>query len=281
MLLKHHIGQSIELAGPTGDHGLWKYVYAGKPKPYFHPIHTPAGHCLTLFEPHDHVWHRGLWFTIKYINGENFWEENAPFGTQQTLAPPTIDHGPRDRITVSSRLDWLRPDSASSVFHERRQFAYQPLDEASYAIDFETMLTAQADLLLDRTLYTTWGGYGGLTLRGNRNWQNTRLLFPDGTTSDRPVGIPALWCDMSGTFDGGVKQTGGIAMFDHPDSVRHPSPWYGATGSGHYFNAAFLFHEPMQVAAQESLTFRYRVLVHDQLWDHARLQAAYDAYVKG
>ena len=44
----------------------------GKPKPFFHPLSTPAGHCLSIFEPHDHPWHRGLWFTIKLINGENF-----------------------------------------------------------------------------------------------------------------------------------------------------------------------------------------------------------------
>ncbi|HEX9441848.1 MAG TPA: DUF6807 family protein, partial [Roseiflexaceae bacterium] len=71
-ILTHVIGQSIALTEQSADRVVWKYIYAGKPKPYFHPVCTPAGHCLTLFEPHDHVWHRGLWFTIKFINGENF-----------------------------------------------------------------------------------------------------------------------------------------------------------------------------------------------------------------
>lgn len=281
MLLKHQIGRSIELVLPGAEHSLWTYIYAGKPKPYFHPVYTPAGYCLTLNEPHDHIWHRGLWFTIKLINGENFWEERVHYGTQQTLAPPTIAHGPGDRIIVSSLLNWVRPDSTESVFHEQRQFAYQPLDAESYAIDFETTLTAQADLLLDRTPFTTWGGYGGLIVRGSRSWQNTRLLFSDGSTSDRPTGVRALWCDLSGIFDGGIEQTGGVAMFDHPDNPRYPSPWYGTTGGGHYFNAAFLFHEPMHLGAQESLAFRYRVLIHDHIWDQARLQTAYDNYLKG
>jgi hypothetical protein len=105
-------------------------------------------------------------------------------------------------------------------------------------------------------------------------------LFPDGSTSDRPTGIPATWCDMSGKLDGGLGQTGGAAIFDHPDNPRHPTPWYGATGPGHYFNAAFLFHEPMNVAKDETLTFRYRVLIHDHIWEKERLQAAYEEYIE-
>lgn len=280
MNLNHRIGTSIELADPARELPRWRYVYGGKPKPFFHPLCTPAGHCLTLFEPHDHVWHRGLWYTIKFINGENFWEEHAPYGTQQTALPPSVEHGAGGRITMQSQLAWIRPASEQAVFHERRRIDYLPLDDHSYALDFQTELTAQAELELDRTPFNTWGGYGGLILRGNRNWQETRLRFPDGSTSDRPIGIPASWCDLSGKIDGGLAQTAGVAIFDHPANPRHPTPWYGATGAGHYFNAAFLFHEPMRVASGEALAFRYRVLVHDELWELPRLQAAYDAYVK-
>src|SRR5689334_15264114 len=139
--LTHVIGESIAFTEPTAGHALWKYVYAGKPKPYFHPVCTPSGHCLTLFEPHDHVWHRGLWFTIKFINGHNFWEEGEPFGVQETLSPPSISHGPRGRIDLSSTLAWVfQPGDAepSTVFQERRQIGFEPLEVAAYALDFET-----------------------------------------------------------------------------------------------------------------------------------------------
>ncbi len=98
MILKHALGRSVELADPANESPRWRYVYAGKPKPYFHPLCTPAGHVLTSFEPHDHVWHRGLWFTIKFVNGENFWEENAPFGTQQTVSLSSVTQDPPGRI---------------------------------------------------------------------------------------------------------------------------------------------------------------------------------------
>jgi hypothetical protein len=279
MRLQHDLGQSIALIDPVHDVTLWKYVYGRKPKPFFHPLSTPAGHCLSIFEPHDHPWHRGLWFTIKLINGENFWEENVEHGTQKTLAPPQIAHGQRERINIFSRQQWIRPREQGVAFSEQREISYQPLSADSYAIDFYTNLTAKSQLLLDRTPYTTWGGYGGLIFRGTRNWQKTRLLFSDGSSTDRPTGNRADWADLSGTLDGGIDQQGGIAIFDHPQNLRHPTPWYGGTEKyQNYLNAAFLFHEPLEVAEGQTLSFRYRVIVHDGTWDQNRLSAEYDKY---
>jgi hypothetical protein len=262
MTLVHDIGASIALAGPAAPEPLWKYVYAGKPKPFFHPVRTPAGHALSNFEPHDHVWHRGLWFTFKFVNGENFWEERPPFGTQRTLAPPVIAHR-GDRIELRGPLQWIRPDGQSPIIDERRLWAYQPLGDDAYAIDLDTELTPLADVLLDRTPFGTWGGYGGLVLRGTRNWQATRILLSDGTRTERPTGQRALWADLSGKLDGGPDRRGGFAILDHPANARHPSPWYGGCADTNYVNAAILFHEPMRLDRGQTLRLRYRVLVHD------------------
>jgi len=282
MHLTHDLGGSIVLRAAEGQEPLWRYVYGGKPKPFFHPLRTPAGYTLTLFEPHDHVWHRGLWFTIKFINGENFWEEresDGGFGTQVTPVPPTLTPEADGALRIGQQLEWTRPGGTGIVFRENRRIVHRPMGEDAYALDWDVALAAQADLLLDRTVFTTWGGYGGLTVRGNRNWQKTRLLFADGSTSDRPTPVPSNWCDLSGVFDGGRDAHGGVAMFDDPRNIRHPSPWYGGTGPGHYFNAAFLFNEPLKVAQGETLRLRYRVLVHDGIWDADRLNRAYADYI--
>ena len=34
-----------------------------------------VGVVLTQVEPADHPWQRGLWFVVKYVDGDNFWEE--------------------------------------------------------------------------------------------------------------------------------------------------------------------------------------------------------------
>jgi hypothetical protein len=282
MLLTHDLGQSIELRKPALETPLWRYVYGGKPKPFFHPLATPAGHILSLFEPSDHVWHRGLWYTIKFINGENFWEEKAgdPWGTQQTPVPPDVSHETNGRILIASSVKWVTP-GGTTIVNEKRSFTHHAIDQDAYALDFTFDLTFTADVTLDRTPFTTWGGYGGLTMRGNRNWLKTRLLFDDNTTSDRPTPKPSKWCDLTGLIDGARETQCGIATFDHPSNPRHPTPWYGGTGPGHYYCAAFLFNEPMKLAAGQTLSQRYRVIVHDHEITADRLNALYADYVRG
>jgi hypothetical protein len=146
------------------------------------------------------------------------------------------------------------------------------MDDA-IAIDWETALTAERDVTLDRTPYTTWGGYGGLSFRGSRSWLVNRFLLPDGPVDGRPAGQHGAWCEMSGPLDGGANLAAGLAMLDHPDNPRHPTPWYaGGAGSGNFLDAALLFDAPMVLSQGETLALRYRVLVHDDIWSADRLR---------
>ena len=63
---------------------IWKLNFdKEQDKPYFHPLKTPNGYELTLERPKDHPWHRGLWFSWKYINGINYWEEKPEKGVSE------------------------------------------------------------------------------------------------------------------------------------------------------------------------------------------------------
>ena len=279
MLISHHVGRSIAVSLDPGR-DLFVYDYSSAPKPFFHPLNTPGGHLLTNFQPKDHVWHRGLWFTIKYVNGKNYWEENDEFGAQVTLLAPTISHPSAGAVEIASDLEWRHPQEPTPVITEHRVLGIAMVDDSTYAIDFDTTLTAQADLLLDRTPFTTWGGYGGLTIRGSRSWINSKILISDGAETDRPTGIPGNWAQLYGDLDGDTDLTAGVAMLDHPQNPRHPSPWYGATGGGLYLNPAFLFHEPMTVESGKQLRFRYRVLVYDGIKNAAYLNRAWEDYAR-
>ena len=58
---------------------LFRYIYdpdmpqAESPKPFFHPVNTLAGDLITIYRPHDHVWHKGIQMTIAHLDGQNFW----------------------------------------------------------------------------------------------------------------------------------------------------------------------------------------------------------------
>jgi hypothetical protein len=184
---------------------------------------------------------------------------------------------PDGGIVLRSALRWRRPGGQQAA-QERRVVTWRRLADAD-AIDWETHLTFARETLLDRTPYTTWGGYGGLTFRGTRGLDQTRFLTPDGER-ERMRGERAPWCDLSGRLDGGPDRSAGILFLDHPSNPRHPTPFYGHPPSVNFLNAAFLFHEPMRMAEGETLRMRLRVLIHDGFWDADRAQALFDGYAR-
>lgn len=262
----------------------WTYVWDDHRRPHIHPLTTPAGHVLSRNAPDDHPWHHALWFTIKFVDGENFWEEYGDYGVLRHLGPPAVTEGADGTVAVTGTLDWIRPDRTTVALTERRSWCHVPLGPDAYAIDLDTTLVPATDVRLDRTEFTTWGGYGGLTLRGPHDWHDTELTLADGSTHQRLEGVPSRWCDLTGTVGaGGAEAVAGVALFDHPGNRRHPVPFYASTrnenygddGWSNFFNAAFLWDDGLDLAAGEELRVRHRTVVHDGAWSVDRLEAAW------
>ena len=247
----------------------WTYVAEHK-RPHVHPLRTPSGTVLTRDAPDDHPWHHGLWFTVKYVNGENFWETYDAYGVLRHVDDTTIH--------------WIRPDRQTVALVETCVLTEVDLGtDDAYALDWDVTLVPQVDVVLDRTPFTTWGGYGGLTLRGRGDWTDTRLLLSDGTTHDRVLGTPADWLDITGTVDGAEA---GVLLLHHPSNVRHPVPWYASTradtygddGWSNFVNAAFLWDGPLSIAAGEPFRLAFRAIPHDGTWDTARCATEWSRY---
>ena len=92
----------------------WSAIWDA-PRPFLHPVRTPGGAVLTVEAPADHPWHHALWFTIKFVNGENFWEEYDAFGTLRTrnvVELPATPCAPRSTgcVRTARRLHSPRPE---------------------------------------------------------------------------------------------------------------------------------------------------------------------------
>lgn len=229
----------------------WEAVW-DSPRPHVHPLRTLSGRTLTVDAPADHPWHHALWSTIKFVNGVNFWEEYGEFGLLVTRA-----------ITDDSvAVEWVAPNGDVAV-RETRTLRHVSIDDRTYAVDWMFALTPTVDTVFDRTPFTTWGGYGGLTLRGAPDWTDTQLLLADGRRVDVVHGEPGPWCAL-------VSADASVAILDHSTNPRSPTPWYGSNraetygdGWANFLNAAFLWDGPLAVAAGETLTRRHRVVVAD------------------
>ena len=268
----------------TAGEGGWTYAWDHRRKPHLHPVATPSGRVLTRIEPPDHPWQRGVWFVVKFVDGDNFWEEGHPdgWGVQRHVAPPDVTGD-----SVAGDLTWIRPDRSTVAVHEHRRLTHVSLDGDAYAVDWDVTLRVPADAVLDRSPYMgIWGGYSGLAFRGRDDWRDTRLLLDDGEARDRVAPHRSRWCDLSGTVDGDLA---GVCILDHPANPSHPVPFYATTRAGEGYGdgwantvyPAFLWDGPLTLAATDELRFRYRVAIHDGVWDAARSASEWAAFTAG
>lgn len=263
-----------------GVEGRWAYNWAHRRKPHLHPVRTPSGYVLTQVEPADHPWQRGVWFVVKFVDGDNFWEEGDPrgWGVQRHAAPPVTSD---DGRTVEGDLAWVRPDRTTVAVTEHRRLTHVELGDGAYAVDWDVTLRAPGGAVLDRSPYNgTWGGYSGLAFRGRADWGDTRLLVDDGSEHDRVAPHRSRWCDLS-------SAAGGVCVLDHPANPSHPVPFYATCRAGAGYGEgwsntlypAFLWDRPLRLDAGDDLRFRYRLAVHDGLWDAATAERAWQAFV--
>jgi hypothetical protein len=243
------------------------YLYdSAHPKACFHPLVTPKGHVLSGWMSSDHVWHRGLWFTIKLINDANFWEEEALYGIQQSLSEPKVELLSEDSAQITHALEWTA-QATGVVFKEKRILTMTSDADGITYLTWNTTLHATQALILDRTPFTTWGGYSGMSIRTNREVHEVRFRVPGDQTCEALTGQTHDWVVLEGRMDGGPDERVSMGIIDHPDNPRSPSPWYGKSNNGFTFlNAAFLFHDPLHVGHGEELHFRYRIAYRDGTW---------------
>jgi hypothetical protein len=281
---------SLALVGPSGP--LWQFRH-GKDldAPYFHPVSTTDGRVLTWDRPADHVWHHGLWFSWKFINGVNYWEVDAATGRpagRTTWSNVRIETD--DDLTARIAMDFAyRPagEDAAVLTEERTIEARPPDGEDTWSLDWTCAFRAVQNVVLDRTPIPGepggqgWGGYAGLSLRLAATLVEREVASNDGSVTEMPEeryrGRHTA-VDYSGLIDG---KPVGIAVLDHPRNSRSPTPWYVIRSAEmSFFSPAVLGEEPMTLPAGERLTLRYRVIVHHGRWDAARLQAEHARYAE-
>ena len=243
-----------------------KFIW-DSPRPCVHPLVAPNGAVLTVDAPVDHPWHHGLWFAIKFVNGENFWEEYDTFGVLRTTSVAVADG------VTHADIEWVRPNG-EVVVDEIRRISSTEIDNDCFVIDWSEQLVPRVDVVFDRTPFTTWGGYGGLTFRGAPTFVDTKLRTSDGVF-ERRLGEPSRWCAIDGVAQtaSGEGAEAGIVIVDSPCNDAAPVPWYASTraatygqGWANFVNAAMLWNGPLTVAAGTLVELEYRIIVHSGTW---------------
>jgi len=267
-----------------GPQTVWQFNFGtNATKPFFHPVAPVNGPELTWDRPPDHLWHHALWFSWKFINAVNYWEENPKSGVadgRTKWEKPKIETHPDGSARISLELSYHPTTNSQPVLIEHRVIEISaPGKDGSFHQDWTMTFTAGTqDVLLDRTPLPNepngkpYGGYAGLSARLASNIVDRTVVTTEGPvdlTGGRYRG-KAMAADYSGKF---ASQEAGIAMIDSPSNTNSPSPWYVISDrTMSYFSPAVLCYQPLPLRAGASFTLRYRVVVHPGRWDAVRLR---------
>jgi hypothetical protein len=257
----------------NNGHVVWQLHFDKKQgKPYFHPVCLTDGTELTWHRPPDHPWHYGLWFSWKYINGLNYWEEDPKTGLSQGLTEiksVKVTTGRDYSAQIAMRLSYHPPEGPVVLTEDRRIDVSAPDEDGRYRIDWLSRFTAgAADDLLDRTPITgekdgqSWGGYAGLSVRIAKDVTDWYLIDSEGRKDLQAHGQKSRWMNFGGRAAGSKDFS--IAIFDHPDNPRYPSPGFVIMDPKvpfGYFSPALLFNKPYTLPAGKSFSLKYRVLI--------------------
>ena len=281
--------RSIELTGDNGP--IVRYLVDPAPSdPHFDLLATPDGRNLVWVAPDDHAWHYGHWFSWKLINGVNFWETNKKTGAsagRTEVLDPVISHDDESAHIRYRRLYRL-PDRDAPIMEDRVVITiWKPEGTLGPKVDWQFTTTALSDVKLDRTPLpgepggVAHGGYGGLSWRGAKALGKVRFLDSTGRAGMDIHRKHSSWVDATGTLAG---KPAGIAIFDHSKNPGHPTSWFLVKnqlkhGPFWYVNPALVQPKPIDLKKGESLTYRYRVLVHDGSLDAGAIARQWQGYV--
>jgi len=260
---------------------LFRYVYLSEapqlesPRPYFHPVRTLANDVVTIYRPHDHVWHRGVALSLPHVDKENFW--GGPTfrdgGYVQLPNDGAMLHESFDDIAEKNdvvrfdeRLRWVTESGENPITERRRVAATVWPSDAAWLLAFETTLANDSDADIVIGSPTTEGrpdaGYGGLFWRGPRSFTGGTVITGGGTGGDELMGVRAPWLAFAGRHDdrGGAST---LVFRDGTHNFSYPSQWFVRSTPFAAVCPAPFFDTKHTFVAGESLTLRYDIIIAD------------------
>ncbi len=277
------------IAWRVNGQDVWRFSFDPKyGKPFFHPLTLNGATSFTNFKPEDHPWHYAHWFSWKYINHVNYWEEDRTSGQaagRTRWDTPAIFTRSDGSVTIRMHLTYARPTGEVDMTENRTIAVSAPAPDGSYHIDWSLSFTAGADgAVLDRTPMlgepdgVVNGGYAGLSIRLAAAPMMMSVMTSKGavTSYDHDRARPAA-AAVAGNFTLDGKDMGGIAVLSDAGA---DAPWYiiNVPTDFRFIDAAILAPAIRTVPANGSFALHYRVAMKGTAWTAENLSAALNGW---
>jgi len=258
----------------VGDRPVLQYNHAVVPAPeplepcfkrsgHIHPMFTPAGLIVTDDFPPDHAHQHGVFFAWVNTTFEgrdiDFWNQKKETGSVGHVEfKGTADGNIFAQFTAELRHDDLTaPGGTKQVLNETWTVRVYNLTER-FLVDIESRQTCAGDSPLTLNEYR----YGGMALRGNRQWfeqPESDFLTSEGKTRADGNHTRPRWVDAHGLTDG---KPCGVTVMDHPANFRFPQP-VRLHPTKPYFCFSPMVFDSFAIEPGREYVSRYRYSIHD------------------
>lgn len=288
-------------------------------KPVLYPLRTAKGTVVTRgypLEPRpgervDHPHHTGLWFNYGNVNDFDFWNNSDAIKPEDKEKMGTVHHraivgakSGSDQGELEVETEWITgkqqlilKEHTRLIFRGGPDFrsidritTLQALGEkVVFHDDKEGLLGMRVTRALEAPsdkpeVFTDASGRPTTVTKMDNTGVNGVYLTSEGQKGDAAWGTRGRWCTLSGRV-GDEPVT--IAILDHPANPGFPAYWhargYGLFAANPLGRKIFTNgkEEAMNfsLAPNESVTFRYRVLILSEIASAESAEAAYQNFI--
>jgi len=274
------------------EDGVFATVHAtARPRPFVWPVTAPGGTPVTRSYPmareegeqEDHPHHRSLWFAHGSVNGFDFWHTKAPQERIVHVATKTSQVS-ANVVEVESDYAW-KVENGRVIMRERRALRFEDHGDHRCIEVAVTLRATEGDVVLGDTKEGTFALRLHPSLRVDGKVASGTLINSEGLSGKGVWGKRARWVHDYGPVDGAVV---GVAIFDHPENLRHPTWWhartYGLVAANpfgvHHFEQRQSGAGDYVIKHGDELALRYRAVIHSGAWDADRVEAAWRAWAR-
>jgi hypothetical protein len=253
------------------------YLFSENEKyPFFFPVNGPSNASVTSMRNANYPHHSSLFFGCDKVNGGNYWQEGLERGQIISLRADII---PSDeyRVIIENECIWRRPGANAPIKDLRRITLSAPSGDL-YQMDVDITMEMLENVRIEKTNHSLFSVrldpdlsviHGG-TMINAAGAQGEKGTF----------GIPSPWIDCFGKR--GEKMEG-LAILQHPSNPDYPAPWF-TRDYGFFSPTPMYWPKDEKVGSVykkgDSVTLRYRVLVHSGNHEFSDIAGRFEAYKK-
>ena len=231
---------------------------------YIHPLYSPAGVVVTDDYPADSPYQHGLWSGWQKVESAgshpDFWDAGLKKGRAAMESIVPIWGGPI-RGGFGSHQFFTDMDARPGNTTLREGWSVTAFRDPSRAPYFVVDLESTEEVLI-REATLGQNPFGGITMRGNRDWQGAGksiFLTSEGQERAKAQGEAAHWCYLGGKSKGKLA---GVAILAHPQNTPRPEAVF-IDPENPVMGFAPTKNGPIAVGPGNPLKLKYRFVVLD------------------